>query len=156
MNFATTIEIRATFDTVKWGEPVCPNCASPNITPPRNPSALHTCDSCNWAFDYLGGDSDDYTERAGWADPANPWGSFEQDGDDDSCPPASVSLPFAEALEFLIDFPGGIWGHRESESEQNMRTGEYKRVTAHVPDEWEDILFAALNVVDPKNWGPQY
>lgn len=149
MNLTTPIRIRATFDAVKWGEPVCPFCESTAIREPRNPAALHTCGDCGGAFDYVNGSSEDYTERGGWVDPANPWGSFEQDSNDDSCEPEAVLLPFGEAVEFLAEFPGGIWNYSESDSEQNLRTGEYKRVTAHVPDEWEALLFAALDVVAP-------
>ena len=87
-------------------------------------------------------------ERHGWVDPSNPWGSFEHDADDDSCPPAEVVLPFGEAVEFLADFQGGIWGYRESEASTDFRTGESKQVTAHVDDDVEELLFLALAVVE--------
>lgn len=102
-----------------------------------------TFDAYSWPDD----ETDDPDERRGWVDPSNPWGSFEQDTDDDSCEPAAVYLPFAEAVEFLSEFPGGIWGYSESESEQSFRTGEWKSVTAHVDDDVSEILFAALDIV---------
>lgn len=84
----------------------------------------------------------------GWVDPANPWGSFEQDVYDDSCEPAIVELPLAEAVEFLRDFPGGIWNYREAEAEQDFRTGRCKRVNAHVDANFEDLVFAAMESLD--------
>lgn len=146
MNLTTPIRIRATFDAVSWGA-ACPQCGNEQFD--RNeghPDRLNKCWDCGLAFDYPD-PATDPTERGGWVHPANPWGSFEQDRSDDSCEPDAVFLPFAEAVEFLSEFPGGIWGYSESESEQSMRTGEWKSVTAHVPDEWEALLFAALDVV---------
>src|SRR5690606_37491177 len=119
---------RATFDRVSYGPPKCPHCGSDHIKPPEG-YKLASCYSCSWAFDYVDGDESEMIESGGWVDPSNPWGSLEQDRDDDSCEPETVSLPFAEALEFLADFPGGIWGYSESESEQNIRTGDWKSVT---------------------------
>lgn len=93
-------------------------------------------------------ESDDPDERGGWVDPSNPWGSFEQDSRDDSAEPESITLPLFEAAEFLKDFPGGVWNYDDGcEAEQNVRTGEYKQVTAHIPSELETIVFAIMDAL---------
>lgn len=89
-----------------------------------------TFDAYRWVDD-----EQDYPhERGGWVDPSNPWGSFEQDRDDDSAEPDTVEFEtIREAVEFLREFPGGIWDiGQECEPEQDYRTGEWKAVTAHV------------------------
>jgi hypothetical protein len=45
-----------------------------------------------------------------------------------------------EVIEFARDFPGGIWDISESESEQDYRTGEWKAVTLHIPDEIVNVI----------------
>lgn len=142
-NLTTPLRIRATFDAYSWPEE-CPGCGARDFLPAHG-SKLNYCTACGLAFDE--GNVPDYPdERGGWVDPHNPWGSLEQDRHDDSCEPVAVYLPFAEAVEFLSEFPGGIWGYSESESEQSFRTGEWKSVTAHVDDDVAEILFAALDI----------
>jgi hypothetical protein len=77
----------------------------------------------------------------GWCDPRNPWGTADTDPPDSpsiwgsdagSSEPIELELPIYEAAEFIRDFPGGVWDHTESESEQSWRSGVWTSVTLHV------------------------
>lgn len=151
MNLATPIRIRATFEAYRWPN-TCTVCGADeeslsSVDPDGYPYTLGRvrCTECDTLA--VPDPANDPIERRGWVNPSNPWGSFEQMTDDDSADPDSVELPFGEALEFLADFPGGIWDYCEGESEENYRTGESKAVTAHVdgPGDSVELLFLALN-----------
>lgn len=85
-------------------------------------------------------------ERRGWVNPTNPWGSFEQDTDDTSADPDTITLTLWEAAQFVKDFSGAVWNYSEGESEQNVRTGEWKSVTLHVLNH-EDTVFALADTL---------
>lgn len=148
MNLATTILIRATFDAYVWPN-VCTCCGSSDVSEGEYGTGKVTCGECG-RVDLP--DSPDYPDEShGWVDPCNPWGSFEQDVDDTSAEPASIELPIMEAVEFLIDFPGGVWHHREAESETvDYRTGRIKSVTAHydAPDDALDVVALAFDLLN--------
>lgn len=98
-----------------------------------------TFDAVSWDDD-----SEDPNERGGWVDPLNPWGSFEQDSDDDSAEPDTVLCTAWEAAELVHDFPGAVWDYSDNcDAEQNIRTGEWKRVTLHVLDHPETVFALA-------------
>ena len=147
MNLATPLRIRATFSAYLWPEE-CTVCGSDNVSKPQPFTGNVECFECGTS-DRPSTPSETPLERGGWVDPFNPWGSFEQDGNDDSCEPDEALLPFAEALELLRDFPGGIWDYCQAEMDQNFRTGEWKEVTAHMdgPEPLVALLFDALEVV---------
>ena|ERR1035437_4737299 len=91
-------------------------------------------------------EDEDYSETRGYVEPSNPWGSIEWTDGAELCGPAFTAwkdefAPYEgfatidEVIEFAAQFPGGIWDISESESEQNYRTGEWKSVMLHIPDE---------------------
>lgn len=98
-----------------------------------------------YSCDYWPDDGVDYPVHwHGWCDPHNPWGSANSwprtyddpefvEGDE----PIEVVLPLAEAVEFIAEFPGGVWDLCEGEHSQDYRTGVYTEVTLHVAD-WDD------------------
>lgn len=141
MNLATPVTIRATFDSYYFPEE-CEHCGAWIAEDDRNVLGVYECPECE-LFGTDTNPADDPIERHGWVDPRNPWGSFEQEE------PNSVTLPLMEAAEFLSDFPGGIWGYSESESEQDIRSGEWKSVTAHIigPEGAEPLIFAILDII---------
>jgi len=144
MNLTTPIRIRATFDSYSWPEE-CPDCGARDFLPFHG-SKPNYCTSCHLSFEE-GNPAEDPDERGGWVDPSNPWGSFEQDRDDDSCEPAAIYLPLVEAAEFLLEFPGAVWDYSEGEAEQNVRTGEWKSVTAHVDHDVAELVFAVMETI---------
>lgn len=90
---------------------------------------------------YFPPDEEDAAQWGGWCDPSNPWGSIGGDDEyraDDADEaygrgePVELALTIGEAVDFLADFPGGIWDSREAESSPNYRTGVDVSVTAHV------------------------
>lgn len=75
------------------------------------------------------GDDDEYLEEHGWCDPHNPWGGWNNE--DEPIPVTFDTL--SEAVNFAVEFPGGIWDYRESESETvNYYSGVYRSVTLHI------------------------
>jgi len=124
-----TVTIRATFEAYEWVD-ICTFCGSENISEPQAGTGMVVCGECGVRA--LPDTHEIPREAHGWVDPMNPWGSLEQDVDDDSCPPDSVVLPFGEAIDFLLDFPGGVWEVTDCEPSVDWRTGRSKSVTAHV------------------------
>lgn len=147
MNLATPVTIRATFSSYFWPEE-CEHCGAEITDEDRNVLGAYECPEC----EHVGTNTNpanEPIERHGWVDPRNPWGSLEQESEDRSCEPDSVTLPLMEAAEFLSDFPGGVWDYSESESEQDIRTGEWKSVTAHIiaPKGAEPLIFAIMDAL---------
>lgn len=138
-----TVTIRATFDAYEWVD-ICTFCGSENISEPQAGTGMVVCGECGERA--LPDTHDIPLEANGWVDPMNPWGSLEQDGYDDSREPDSITLPFVEALGFLLDFPGGVWGVTDCEASTDWRTGRSKRVTAHVDGDPKvvDLLLLAF------------
>ena len=90
---------------------------------------------------------DDPIETEGYTNPNNPWGGLKVYPGDSSPHDEVWFENFPEALEFMKDFPGGIWGYSESESEQQP-DGKWMSVTLHVetkPAYIENYLFQMLD-----------
>lgn len=144
-----TVTIRATYDCTYWPN-VCPSCGAEveAVTDGRRFFELagrygpfhdgggYVCSACG----PLTGDPSpaEYPAQwGGWCDPANPWGTADDDRptDDgfDHGEPIVLTLPIYTAAEFLAAFPGAIWDTDvECEPSQNYGTGVYTTVTAHV------------------------
>ncbi len=98
----------------------------------------------------------------GFTDPNNPWGGLDAEMPEDCCGEDAARFieenadvvefeTLEEAVEFMADFPGGIWDYSESESEQDYRTGVYREVTLHVVDsEQQAELFEVLRQYETK------
>jgi hypothetical protein len=168
---ADMIVLRATYDCdwwppgddedpVQWGGFCDPN--NPWGTawddPPGDPTCLH----CGEPLHYRHGHHSGCKVRGatGWLvsdrDDIGPWDEPEPDecehrpewpamiGDD---LPTEISLPFEEAVEFIVAFPGGVWDLSESEHDQDFRTGVYTAVTLHVSGEAADTALEAAGLI---------
>lgn len=98
------------------------------------------------------GEDEEPTEGGGFTDPANPWGGFRSELPAHVNPGpewyaenvATVTFHDLEsAAQFVADFPGGVWDHREGEAEQDYRTGEYTSVILHVDEHAAEVLALA-------------
>lgn len=103
-------------------------------------------------------ESEDYEEESGYTDPSNPWGGLDSEVPEGLCGEAFSAWvdenvtaytceSLSEAVHFVVDFPGGVWDYREAEAEQDYRTGVYRSVTLHVPEEHQDRVFKWASVV---------
>jgi hypothetical protein len=122
----------------------------PIIPPAITLRATYSCD--------LSLGEDDIAEWGGFCDPANPWGTADDDYNPDAPPhdPNDEPIILTEAdfdtlddiVTFVRDFPGAVWDVvHDCDSSQNMRTGVYTRVTLHVDG---PIAVDVLNAAYPR------
>jgi hypothetical protein len=101
----------------------------------------------------------DPTVTDGYCDPSNPWGGFDVEVPEGLCGPAFTAwqienvdhaecATLSEAVHFVVDFPGGVWNYQESDPEQDYRTGAYREVTLHVPDENQEQVFKWAAIIE--------
>lgn len=97
--------------------------------------------------------AEDPCEERGYTDPRNPWGGIDAIVPDGLCGAPFAAWrdknaetvtfqpdEFAECVDFVADFPGGVWNaETECEAEQNVRDGTWRRVWLHVDGKPADI-----------------
>lgn len=95
----------------------------------------------------------DPAQWGGWCDPSNPWGTADDTYDEHDTAdaygrgePIDLVMTPAEAIDFLVDFPGSIWDtYIECDPSQDYRTGVYTTVIAHIEGpEATTVLDAAV------------
>lgn len=166
MSYPLVVELRATYETVRWYDE-CDECGA-EVTANTDGRAVLEQFGRYGGFHGGGGlicpvhglrnsaevTTTEYPEVAGgWCSVSNPYGNRGTDtsGDHETGPGSpwyddreafTVRVSPVEAAEIVAEFPGAVWDlHDDGDGSTDMRTGATTTVTLHVEDQHAAYVF---------------